>query len=325
MSEDRPPPDSPTGRAEAEPVPVVFENLDLRDPHRVVEAMERGASANRDGPHRRGCCEVVRVGGGSSSPGSRLLLTGDLHDNPLHLLRLARAAGLVAGATAAAAHLTLHELIHGDRLTNGMDFSFRVLARAAALKAAFPDAVHTILANHELSQIVGAGVVKDGVRCVDAFNDAIEHAFPHDAARVHAAVAGFIRSMPLAVRFVCDGMPDILCAHSLPAPELMDRFDPGVLDRDLTDDDLVPRRGSAHLMVWGRGQTPEQLAELAQRWNVGLFVLGHEKAESGVLVLEPNALILNSDHDRGVYLDLPVQTPRTPAAAAATARPLARA
>ena len=37
--------------------------------------------------------------------------------------------------------------------------------------------------------------------------------------------------------------------------------------RDLTDDDYVPRQGSAHLMVWGRGYDSEQLEDLVERWG----------------------------------------------------------
>lgn len=297
----------------------IFDQLDLRNPACVIDTLERGTRANLSNPTRRGTIEVVELG-----VNDRMVLTGDLHDNPLHLARVVQAA-LPDGEPPA--HLTLHELIHGDTLTRGMDFSYRVLTRAAALKAVHPLHVHTLLANHELAQVVGAGIVKDGVRVVDAFNDAVEFTFEGDAPLVQQALGAFIRSMPLAVRFTHPGLGDVLCSHSLPAPELMDRFDPAIIERAdgsprYTDDDLVPRRGSAHLMLWGRDHTPEQLAMLAARWGVGLFVLGHEKAEDGVLLRPPNAVILNSDHGRGVYLDVSAHTVRTPEAFAATARRL---
>jgi hypothetical protein len=167
--------------------------------------------------------------------------------------------------------------------------------------------------------------VKDGVRVVEAFNEAVDYSFGDAAPDIHAALGEFIRALPLAVRFVRPGLGDLLCAHSLPAPELMDRFDPSILERssiEYTADDLTPRRGSAHLMVWGRGHTPEQLTELARRWDIAVFVLGHEKAEQGLIVLPPNAIVLNSDHEHGVFLDLPAGTPATPADLAATAVPL---
>ena len=276
----------------------IIESVELRDPRAVIAALRAGAAASGSARCRRGSIDLIEA-----APGERLIATGDLHDNPLHLMRLVRAAGLDANDPAAAtpAHLTLHELIHGERLVNGLDYSYRVLARIAALKAAFPEHVHVLLANHELAQLTGSLVAKDGVRCNEAFDEALDVSFGDNAQDVRQAVLDFICSLPLAARFRREGQPDILCAHSLPAPDLMDRFDPAVIERDLTEDDYVSRRGSAHLMVWGRAHTPDQLAKLGERWGVGLFILGHEKAESGVMIVAPNAVVLNSDHEQGVY------------------------
>ena len=243
------------------------------------------------------------------APGT-LIATGDVHDNPMHFNSLVKAAGMTA-ETDNGAHLTLHELIHSDRLVDGMDFSHRMLARVAALKAAHPERVHTLLANHELGQIIGAGIVKNGVRCVDAFNDGIDYQFGEQAQSVHDAVGAFIRSMPLALR--CHtARGDILCSHSLPAPGAMARFDTTILSRELTDDDYIPRQGSAYFMVWGRGYDHDQLEDLVERWGVNLFILGHEHADSGVALVPPNAIVLNSDHERGVYLPIDLENPPTP-------------
>ena len=259
------------------------------------------------------------------APGA-LIATGDLHDNPFHLERLVEAARMDQPAAEGepGPHLTLHEVIHADRLVNGLDFSYRALARVAQLKAEFPERAHVLLANHELSQIIGAGIVKDGVRCVDAFNDGLAYVFGAEWERVARAVERFIRSMPLALR-CCGPRGDVLCAHSLPGPEGMARFDTTILDRDLTDDDYQPRRGSAHVMVWGRGYDADQLEDLVERWGVGLFVLGHEKADNGVLVVPPCAVVLNSDHSRGVYLPIDLGNPPRAEEAAAMVRPLALA
>jgi hypothetical protein len=289
--------------------------LDLQDAASVRDAFMAGARANRTASCREGSIDRI------SAPG-RLIATGDLHDNPLHFARVVHAAGLgvapgVAGEEsdpaarelAAPAHLTLHEIIHPDRLMNGMDFSYRALARVAALKAEHPEHVHTLLANHELAQVVGAGIVKHGVRVVDAFNAGVEYAFGSDAPAVEEAIAEFVFSMPLALRCVCpEG--DILCAHSLPGPAMMPRFDATILSRELTSEDYEPRRGSAYMMVWGRAYDAEQLEDLTERWGINLFLLGHEHARLGHAVVEPNALVLNSDHEAGVYL--PIDLNRKP-------------
>lgn len=289
----------------------IFAGLDLRDAGAVIDALGRGAEANVRALCRVGSIDrvVVSTGEAGSGAASQLVASGDLHDNPLHLMRLCRAAGLDGGEPR---HLTLHELIHGERLVNGADFSYRVLARVAALKAEFPERVHALVGNHEIAQMTGQLVAKDGVRCNEAFDEGVRLVFGEEAGRVTAAINGFLRSMPLALRFEgTDGGGRVLCAHSLPSPEMMDRFDDGVLDREVTDDDYVSRRGAAHLMAWGRGQTPEQIEGLAQRWGVDVFILGHEKAPEGAVLNGDRAVVLNSDHERGAYVVVDALKPAT--------------
>ena len=289
--------------------------IDLQDPETTVQVFRDGAAANRDAACRKGSIDLIE-------PPGTLIATGDLHDNPLHLRRLVNIAGFEGHADDDAQaleldrfpqphHLLLHEVIHSDRLMNGMDFSYRALARVAALKADHPELVHTLLANHELSQIIGAGIIKDGIKVVEAFNDGVEYVFGDDAQAVNDAIEDFVRSMPVALRCVSKA-GDILCAHSLPGIGMMNKFDPSVIERDLTDDDYVPRQGSAHLMVWGRGYDSEQLEDLVERWGVNMFILGHEHVTGGVQLVEPNAIVLNSDHHEGVYLPIDLENPPRP-------------
>jgi len=291
---------------------VPEDELDLRSAEHVSRAFCAGAEACRSAACRRGSIEVIE-------PPGRLIATGDLHDNPIHLDRLIRVAHL--DEPDAAIHLTLHEIIHSDRLLNGMDLSYRALARVAHLKANHPERVHVLLANHELAQVTGAGIVKDGVRVVEAFNAGVEYAFGSETDAVLAAIDEFVRAMPLALRCVCPG-GDVLCAHSLPPPWLMSRFDPGVLERDLCDEDYEPRRGSAHLMVWGRGYDADLIEDLVLRWGVRLFILGHERAETGATFVPPCAVVLNSDHERGVYLPLDLSSPPAPTDVLSAVKPL---
>ncbi|MAY75073.1 MAG: hypothetical protein CMJ31_10225 [Phycisphaerae bacterium] len=300
--------------------------IDLQDADAVEAVFLRGAEANRTASCRVGSIDVI------SYPGT-LVATGDLHDNPLHLQRLMDLAGFEGHARpdhvpgdeitkwAEPVHLVLHEVIHSDRLINGLDMSYRALARVAALKADHPEHVHTMLANHELAQIVGAGIIKNGIRVVEAFNDAVEYVFGDEAERVNEAIGVFVRSMALALR-CSTPKGDILCAHSLPGIGMMQRFDPAVIERELTEDDYAPRRGSAHLMVWGRGYDAEQLEDLVERWGVDMFILGHEHVAGGIEVREPNAIVINSDHDEGVYLPIDLSAPARPHEAARNVRPL---
>jgi hypothetical protein len=158
--------------------------------------------------------------------------------------------------------------------------------------------------------------VKDGVRVVEAFNAGVEQVFGDDAPAVTEAINSFIASMPLAL--ICE-TPNgrILCSHSLPSPAMMARFDAGILSRELTEDDYQPLSGSAHMMVWGRGYDAELIEDLVERWGVTLFILGHEHVEEGVRFIPPCAVVLNSDHERGVYLPIDLERPPTGAEAVA--------
>ncbi len=276
------------------------------------ETFTAGARALRAAGCRRGAIDVIEAPG-------LLIATGDLHDNPMHLARLVRAAGLEgAGSEGPGPHLTLHEIIHPPTLINGMDFSFRALARVAALKAAAPERVHVLLGNHELAQVLGTTIIKDGVRVVDAFNAGLDFAYGAEADAVRDAIAQFVWAMPLALQAECcgpDGRPGgkhILCAHSVPSPAMMARFDTSVLRREMTPADYTPLSGSAYNMVWGRNYDADLLEDLVERWGINMFVLGHEKAEQGVRLVAPNAIILNSDHENGVYLPIDLSRPPRP-------------
>ena len=85
---------------------------------------------------------------------------------------------------------------------------------------------------------------------------------------------------------------------------MMPNFDDGILDRDLVDADYEPLHGSAWMMVWGRGQSDVQTEEIARRWGVSLFCLGHAFVEKGVAIGGPRTILLNSDHEHGAVLPL---------------------
>ncbi len=276
--------------------------LDLKDIDEVVDALRAGASACRNATCRQGSIEVIEAPG-------KLIATGDTHDHRKNFKAVLSAAGLDGEFGAEEKHLTLHEIIHPDLPESRelpLDLSYRGLTRIAYLKSQYPELVHVLLANHELAQAIGSGIMKNGIKVVDAFNAGVESVFGQGAQRVHDAINDFVLSMPLALRCRCP-QGDILCAHSLPGPASMGRFDPSILDRDLTPDDYQPRVGSAHLMVWGRGYDHDQLEDLTERWGVNLFILGHEHAPNGFAVVNPNTVVLNTDHERGAYAALDLE------------------
>jgi len=272
----------------------------MHDAREVAGVLRAGAQACLSAACREGSIDRIEAPG-------HLIATGDTHDNPANFRAVVEAAGLTGEFGAQEKHLTLHEIIHPEALDeHAEDTSFAGLARVAWLKSRYPELVHVLLANHELAQAMDQLIVKNGVRCVAAFNAGIERRFGAGAGAVRDAVRAFILAMPLALRARCP-RGDILCAHSLPAPGVMGRFDTTILSRDLTEEDYRSRTGSAHMMTWGRGYDADQLEDLTERWGVNLFVLGHEHVEHGAKVVPPNAIVLNTDHDRGVYLPIDLE------------------
>lgn len=278
--------------------------IDMSSPDEVAQTLREGAEANRTASCRQGSIDLIKAPG-------QLIATGDTHDHPKNFSAIIAAAGLDGEFGSQPKHLTLHEIIHPDMKQSlpgqppPVDTSYQGLTRVAKLKAQYSEFVHFLLANHELAQAIDSLIVKNGVRCVEAFNAGIDQEFPNpiDAEAVRDAVKEFVFSMPIALRAQCpQGV--ILCTHSLPGPAMMDRFDTTILSRELTEQDYEPRVGSAHLLTWGRGYDAEQLEDLTERWGVDLFILGHEHADNGYALVEPNAIVLNTDHDKGVYLPI---------------------
>ncbi len=259
------------------------------DADSAVDVFLRAADANLSARDRRGATLHM-------PDRQKVLMTGDLHDHGLNLQRILKLATLDEGPDR---HVILHELIHGPHFVNGRDMSIRTLMRVAALKLQYPDQVHLMLANHDLSQLGGEGISKDGVNVVKAFDEGVDYIFGEDADRVREAMKTFVRSLLLAVR-----MPNgVMCCHSLPSPRQMETFDFEVIDRVPTDEDVAPR-GSAHALVWGRYHTPEQGEAMMQKWGVKLFLLGHQPADMGYLIETRDILVLASDHSQGMALPL---------------------
>ncbi len=269
----------------------------------AVELLGSAAEAMRRSPVRSGSAVRLPASG-------TLLVTGDLHDNPEHLRAIVRLARLDDSPDH---HLVLHEIIHGERLVNGVDLSHRMLLLVAELVALHPAQVHVLLANHELAQLTGRGVTKGAGDSVQLFNDGLAFAFGDSWEAVADSINGLIRSMPLALH----SRSGLLCAHSLPGPAAMAAFDAAILDRDLTDADYA-RGGSAYAMVWGRGYGPREVTMLAGRWNVRLFCLGHEHVANGIAVREPRVIVLNSDHEMATVV--PIDLAGVPAAEEAILR-----
>jgi len=277
---------------------VTGTHADLNDHQAAIDLFLSAAEAMRSSAHRTGPIVQLPARG-------RLLIAGDLHDHLDHWYRILHLARLEETTEH---HVVLQELIHGDRLLNGMDFSYRMLARVAEVVLAHPDQVHVVLGNHELAQLTRRAVSKGAGNSVAFFQDAVDWVYGDESQSVTEAIEAFIAAMPLAVR----SERGLLCSHSLPAADRMGAFEPEILERPLRPADYEGSGSSIYLLTWGRRHEEEQLDMLARRWNVKTFCIGHQSVPEGIRQDGPRLVVVNSDRANGVVIDWPLETEPTP-------------
>ena len=225
-------------------------------------------------------------------------VSGDLHDHRSNFNKLLAAADLGNNPQR---HLILHELIHGDYFDErGADGSWQTLYRAAELKSDFPNQVHFLLANHDLAQIHGEGIMKAGKNVCEAFTAGLKRDLGSQATNVNVALSEFFLSFPLAVRT----HSGLFFCHSLPTDSQMEAFDFTVFDRPLTGADYRRRTGPVYQLIWGRGVTPAGVAAFAEKVGAKLIVTGHQPQDMGYFVNGEQHLIIASEHSQGVFLPL---------------------
>jgi hypothetical protein len=227
-----------------------------------------------------------------------LWMTGDLHDHRRNFEKLLRASDLGNNRQR---HLVLHEIIHGDYFDgDGAESSWLMLFQAAEMKCDFPDQVHFLLANHDLAQIHGEGIMKAGLSVCEAFSAGVRKAFGDRAEKVEFTIKEFFLSLPLAVR----APNGIFCCHSLPTDRQVETFDFSVFNRALSGPDYARKTGPVYQLIWGRNMTPGTAAIFAEEMQADILITGHQPQEDGYIINGAQHLILASDHNQGVFLPI---------------------
>jgi len=257
----------------------------------VVETFGAAGDENRLSPLRT--FQVVQL-----PAEGEVWMTGDIHDHRNNFRKLVEAADLQNNPQR---NLVLHELIHGDHFdTTGAEDSWHMLYQAADLKCRFPNQVHFLLANHDLAQIHGEGIMKAGAGVCEAFNAGVKRDFGDRATMVTVAITEFLLTLPLAIR--CPN--GLFFCHSLPTDDQIRNFDFTVFDRDLVPADYRRRVGPVYQLIWGRNVTPAGAELFAQQVNAKLLITGHQPQDSGYFINGDKHLIIASDHNQGVLIPL---------------------
>lgn len=252
----------------------------------VAEAFRQAAKLNSDDPRRKG--NVVHVEG-------EIIVSGDIHGNRRGLAKIIGYAALNNSRNRC---LVIQEIIHGPLdPASGHDRSVELMLRAARLKINYPEKVLFLLGNHDVAQLAGGEITKEGRGVCNAFAAGLADAFGEEAEEVMQAVFEFIRSMPLAVR----SRNGVFIAHSLPSPGRMEAAGVEILQRPYVFNDFH-RGGSVYDWTWGRNQTDEQMDALARKLDVKFFILGHRHLRLGAEPLGTRAITIDCSHEQGAII-----------------------
>src|SRR5687768_8295531 len=161
------------------------------DADQVIETFQTAAEENKLSSLRNE--QVVNL-----PERGEVWMTGDIHDNRTNFAKLTRLADLGNNPER---HLILHELIHGDYFDqNHAEGSWLTLAKAAELKCDYPNQVHFLLANHDLAQIHGEGIMKAGLSVCEAFTAGVKRDFKDRCNAINVIITEYLLSLPLAIR-----------------------------------------------------------------------------------------------------------------------------
>ena len=254
----------------------------------VTDILRKAATCNSEDPRRQG--NVIHL-----ASDCQVIITGDIHG---HADAMSKVIKLATTPAITNRCLIFQEIIHGPiDPASGQDRSLELLLRAVRLKVEHPQEVLFLLANHDLAQLTGNEIAKEGRGMCKSFAEGVRFLFPEDAEDILQALNEFILSMPLAIR--CPN--GVFMTHSLPSPDRMELAGVEILDRPYQKDDLR-RGGAVYEWTWGRDQTAEQVKALAERLGVEFFILGHRKTATGCEELTDLAVTLACDHSQGCLI-----------------------
>lgn len=261
----------------------------------TIRTFLHAAQANRSTPSRRGNVIVL-----AAESADDCLISGDVHGHPRNFDAIVALADMESHPRR---HLVVQEVCHGGpTYPDGGCMSHRMLEQVAELKVRYPDRVHFLLSNHELSELTDYPIIKGKKMLNLAFRLGLQQAYGDAADEVRTAYCEFLRSCPLAVR-----MPGgVFVSHSLPERMEMRNFDMTVFDRPLESVDLR-EHSDVFDLVWGRDHRVSNARAFAEAVGARVLIHGHEPCLHGYSVPNDVQLVLDCCGDEACYVLLPMR------------------
>ena len=268
----------------------------MPDPIKLLATIHRALDLFRATPGRRG--GVVTLGPEVED----VMVVGDLHGNIPAFREVLNAANLPRNPRR---HLVLQELVHGHRQypDDGGDKSHQLVDVVCALKCQYPDRVHLILGNHELSELTHRPIAKAGVPLNALFRVGINTAYGTSGPAVYEAYRKLFAALPLAVR-----TPNrVYLCHTVPDPMDLEEFDPKIFELDDWPDQCKARHGEVYAITWGRNTEAETVDRFAALVDADLFVTGHQPCDDGFRQANHRQLIIDGTDPYPAYCLFPAQ------------------
>ncbi|HZW32744.1 MAG TPA: metallophosphoesterase [Isosphaeraceae bacterium] len=271
----------------------------MPDPHKRLNTIRRAIELTRATPGRAGgIITPERV--------DEVMVVGDLHGNLSAFTEVLRRAALDRHP---GRHLILQELIHGKLMYpgDGGDRSHQLLDLFTALKGQYPDRVHLILGNHELSEMTGRVIVKDGETLNEKFRAGITTAYGAGAGEIFQAYKELFAALPLAIRtanrvFVC---------HTIPDGDSLDALDLDLLAADTWPPEALERHGTIYALTWGRDTAGETADRFAAMVDADWFITGHQPCDEGFRLANHRQIIIDGTNPFPAYCLFPTTKPMT--------------
>lgn len=270
----------------------------MADPVKILATVRRASELFRATPGRVGSIITLDAA-------EEVLVVGDLHGN-LPAFRLVLTAADLARQTGR--HLVLQELVHGPHeYPGGGDKSHQLVDLVCALKCQYPDRVHLILGNHELSELTGRSIGKNGVFLNALFRQGVETAYGASAASIYQAYQQLFAALPVAVR-----TPNrVFLCHTIPNGTDLDRLDLEILRAGLWPPESLCRGGTIYSLTWGRDTQPETADRFAELVDADLFITGHQPCHEGFRQANHRQIIIDGTDPYPTSCLFPAQTPVT--------------
>jgi Calcineurin-like phosphoesterase len=268
----------------------------MPDPQKVLATIHKATELFRSTPGRRGGLVTL------DDSADEVMIVGDLHGNIPAFRHVLLVADL---ANKPGRHLVLQELVHGIRHypDDKGDKSHQLVDIVSALKCQFPDRVHLILGNHELSELTGRPIAKGGLALNALFRQGIGTAYGSMGDEIYAAYLKMFEALPLAIR-----TPNrVFLCHTIPDPFDLEEFDASIFEADSWSAEAMARHGAVYAITWGRNTDPENVDKFAGLVDADWFITGHQPCDDGFRQANHRQIIIDGTEPYPTYCMFPAK------------------